>query len=100
MVPALSRGYAVGLIQLLFLAPAAAAPTPREEVVVQAPEPRFVAPTQRDKIGRIWAPVFLNGRGPADLRTSALRLIFFTTASLSPAHIIDYRRRELELRPH
>lgn len=34
------------------------------EVVVQAPEPRFVAPTLRDRIGRIWAPVFINGRGP------------------------------------
>ena len=72
MVPALSRGCAVGLIQLLILAPAA--PTPREEVVVQAPEPRFVAPTQRDKIGRIWAPVFLNGRGP-------YRLVLDTGAS-------------------
>jgi len=37
---------------------------PSAEVVVQAPEPRFVAPTQRDRIGRIWAPVFINGRGP------------------------------------
>ena len=72
MVRALSRGCAVGLIQLLILAPAA--PTPREEVVVQAPEPRFVAPTQRDKIGRIWAPVFLNGRGP-------YRLVLDTGAS-------------------
>jgi len=34
------------------------------EVVVQAPEPRFVAPSLRDRIGRIWAPVFINGRGP------------------------------------
>jgi predicted aspartyl protease len=32
--------------------------------VVQAPEPRFVAPTQRDQIGRIWAPVWINGKGP------------------------------------
>ena len=42
--------------------PEARAPSP--EVVVQAPEPRFVAPTLRDRIGRIWAPVFINGRGP------------------------------------
>jgi len=34
------------------------------EIVVRAPEPRFVAPTRRDKIGRIWAPVFINGKGP------------------------------------
>ena len=34
------------------------------EVVVQAPEPRFAAPTMRDRIGRIWAPVMINGRGP------------------------------------
>jgi predicted aspartyl protease len=34
------------------------------EVIVEAPEPRFVAPTLRDRIGRIWAPVFINGRGP------------------------------------
>jgi predicted aspartyl protease len=34
------------------------------EVVIQAPEPRFVAPTHRDRIGRIWAPVVINGKGP------------------------------------
>ncbi len=34
------------------------------EVVVEAPEPRFAAPTLRDRIGRIWAPVLINGRGP------------------------------------
>jgi predicted aspartyl protease len=34
------------------------------EVVVQAPEPRYAAPTLRDRIGRIWAPVLINGRGP------------------------------------
>jgi predicted aspartyl protease len=34
------------------------------EVMVEAPEPRYVAPTRRDQIGRIWAPVFINGRGP------------------------------------
>jgi Aspartyl protease len=35
-----------------------------EEVVVSAPEPRYVAPTTRDRIGRIWAPVLINGKGP------------------------------------
>ena len=34
------------------------------DVMVEAPEPRYVAPTRRDQIGRIWAPVFINGRGP------------------------------------
>lgn len=42
--------------------PEGGAPSP--EVVVEAPEPRFVAPTLRDRIGRIWAPVLINGRGP------------------------------------
>ena len=34
------------------------------EVSVKAPEPRYVAPTLRDQIGRIWAPVLINGKGP------------------------------------
>jgi hypothetical protein len=49
----------------------AAAPSPPgvdngeiTEIVIQAPEPRYVAPTRRDQIGRIWAPVFINGKGP------------------------------------
>jgi predicted aspartyl protease len=37
---------------------------PMEEVVVDAPEPRYVAPTLRDRIGRVWAPVYINGKGP------------------------------------
>lgn len=44
--------------------PAVESPPQPAEVIVQAPEPRFVAPTLRDRIGRIWAPVFINGRGP------------------------------------
>jgi predicted aspartyl protease len=52
--------------------PEAKAPAP--EVVVQAPEPRYVAPTLRDRIGRIWAPVLINGRGP-------FRLVLDTGAS-------------------
>jgi predicted aspartyl protease len=47
-----------------------------EEVVVSAPEPRYVAPTTRDRIGRIWAPVLLNGKGP-------YRLVLDTGASHS-----------------
>jgi predicted aspartyl protease len=52
--------------------PEGKAPSP--EVVVEAPEPRFVAPTLRDRIGRIWAPVMINGRGP-------FRLVLDTGAS-------------------
>ncbi len=47
-----------------------------EELAVTAPEPRFVAPTRRDKIGRIWAPVLINGQGP-------FRLVLDTGASHS-----------------
>ena len=46
------------------------------EILVEAREPRFVAPTRRDQIGRIWAPVFINGRGP-------FRLVLDTGASHS-----------------
>jgi len=46
------------------------------EIVVEAPEPRYVAPTRRDRIGRIWAPVYINGRGP-------FRLVLDTGASNS-----------------
>jgi predicted aspartyl protease len=46
------------------------------EIVVRAPEPRFVAPTRRDRIGRIWAPVTINGKGP-------FRLVLDTGASHS-----------------
>jgi len=55
----------------------AAAPNPVvEEVVVESPEPRYVAPTTRDRIGRIWAPVLINGQGP-------YRLVLDTGASRS-----------------
>jgi hypothetical protein len=46
------------------------------EVTVIADEPRFVAPTRRDRIGRIWAPVEINGQGP-------FRLVLATGASHS-----------------
>jgi hypothetical protein len=46
------------------------------EVMVQAPEARYVAPTRRDRIGRIWAPVFINDQGP-------FRLVLDTGASRS-----------------
>ena len=31
---------------------------------MQTTEPKFVAPTRRDRIGRIWAPVLIDGKGP------------------------------------
>lgn len=46
------------------------------EIVVSAPEPRYVAPTRRDRIGRIWAPVYLDGKGP-------FRLVLDTGANRS-----------------
>ncbi len=39
-------------------------PVDIEELVVEAAEPRYVAPTLRDRIGRVWAPVYINGKGP------------------------------------
>ncbi|MGH8180017.1 MAG: retropepsin-like aspartic protease [Steroidobacteraceae bacterium] len=52
----------------------AQAQMPAPGVVVRAPEPRSVAPTRRDRIGRIWAPVMIDGRGP-------FRLVLDTGAS-------------------
>ncbi len=46
------------------------------EIVVTVPEPRFVAPTLHDQIGRIWAPVWINGKGP-------FRLVLDTGANRS-----------------
>lgn len=51
-------------------------PIQLEDIAVTAAEPRFVAPTRRDKIGRIWAPVLVNGKGP-------FRLVLDTGASHS-----------------
>jgi hypothetical protein len=51
-------------------------PVPLDDIAVTAAEPRYVAPTRRDKIGRIWAPVLVNGQGP-------FRLVLDTGASHS-----------------
>lgn len=56
--------------------PAPVTPAALDAVAVTADEPRFVAPTRRDRIGRIWAPVSINGRGP-------FRLVLDTGASHS-----------------
>jgi hypothetical protein len=47
-----------------------------QEIMVTAPEARYVSPTRRDRIGRIWAPVFINNQGP-------FRLVLDTGASRS-----------------
>ena len=71
---------ALALLALLPAAPRAqsvdVAVPPVEEVLVTSPEPRYVAPTTRDRIGRIWAPVLINGQGP-------YRLVLDTGASRS-----------------
>ncbi|MDH4105777.1 MAG: aspartyl protease family protein [Gammaproteobacteria bacterium] len=71
-------------------APAAAI----EEVVVSAPEPRYVAPTTRDQIGRIWAPVLINGKGP-------YRLVLDTGASRSAVtqRVVDDAGLPLRVKP-
>jgi hypothetical protein len=46
------------------------------EILVETQGPRFVAPTRRDSIGRIWAPVYINGKGP-------FRLVLDTGATQS-----------------
>lgn len=56
--------------------PAADAAEQLAEIMVEAREPRYVSPTRRDQIGRIWAPVLINGRGP-------FRLVLDTGASHS-----------------
>ena len=69
-------------------APPQALPSPAdqlEEVIVQTTEPRYVAPTRRDRIGRIWAPVLIDGKGPYRLvlDTGANRSAITTRAARS-----------------
>ncbi len=73
-------------------APTQAAPEsqPLEEVIVTAPEPRFVAPTLRDRIGRVWAPVYVNGEGP-------LRLVLDTGATRSAVTVEAAARLRLRV---
>lgn len=64
-----------GCVLAMLAAPVAHAQA-LEEVIIAAPEPRYVAPTLRDRIGRVWAPVYVNGQGP-------LRLVLDTGATRS-----------------
>ncbi len=60
------------LAWLLFATPCCAAgiaspadaPVPDGAIVVTAPEPRYVAPTRFDRIGRIWVPAYIDDQGP------------------------------------
>ncbi|MBP7614800.1 MAG: aspartyl protease family protein [Steroidobacteraceae bacterium] len=76
--------------QTLAPAPAQSTPEPQplEEVIVTAPEPRYVAPTLRDRIGRVWAPVYVNGEGP-------LRLVLDTGATRSAVTVEAATRLKL-----
>jgi predicted aspartyl protease len=59
------KGLAIALVPIC-LVPAvvrAGAAPELTEVVVTAPEPRYVAPTTRDRIGRVWVPVQMGGKG-------------------------------------
>ena len=81
LVGALPRAGATPSEPLASPVAASSAPVeqPIPEVQIFAPEPRYVAPTLRDRIGRIWAPVYLNGKGP-------YRLVLDTGASTSGHH--------------
>jgi predicted aspartyl protease len=82
----LCRAHAFAMLAMTSMALSAAEPPavapplktaePLSPVVVEASEPRFVAPTRRDRVGRIWAPVLINGLGP-------FRLVLDTGASSS-----------------
>lgn len=50
--------------------------TLRPPVIVEGQEPRYVAPNTLDRIGRIWAPVMIDGKGP-------FRLVLDTSGSSS-----------------
>lgn len=69
------------------------APIPVEEVMVTAPEPKYVAPTTRDTIGRIWAPVLINGKGP-------YRLVLDTGATRSALVPRVVQELELPMKPN
>jgi hypothetical protein len=74
--------------------PAGAPPTTTDippEIVVEAPEPRYAAPTLRDRIGRIWVPALINGEGP-------FRLVLDTgsTSSAVIPRVLDTLRLPLD----
>ena len=56
--------FALPLLVLLVQAEQTSPPVPLGSIEVINEEPRYVAPTRKDRIGRIWAPVTVNGQGP------------------------------------
>jgi predicted aspartyl protease len=60
-----------------------------EELIVEARGPRYAAPTRRDRIGRVWVPVAINGKGP-------FRLVVDTGATTSA--IVNSVAKRLGLR--
>lgn len=92
-----STGVLVAMVSMLASEPAAAPLTPEyaeeptlEELFVEALEPRYVAPNRRDRIGRVWAPVTINGQGP-------FRLVLDTGANGSAVIASVVRRLGLSL---
>ena len=67
-------------------------PVPLDLVVVAAEEPRYVASTRVDRIGRIWAPVQVNGQGP-------YRLVVATGASHTALSSRLVQALKLEVNP-
>src|SRR5687768_9527137 len=63
-----------------------------EELTVEARGPRYAAPTRRDRIGRVWVPVAINGRGP-------FRLVVDTGATTSAIVSSVARRLDLPISP-
>lgn len=76
-------GWGAALLWALLCWPYRASGTPEmpdtqelPPIAITAPEPRYVAPTQYDRIGRIWVPAMINDRGP-------FRLVLDTGATQS-----------------
>jgi predicted aspartyl protease len=63
-----------------------------EELTVEAQGPRYAARTRRDRIGRVWVPVVINGAGP-------FRLVVDTGATSSAIVTSVARRLRLPISP-
>ena len=63
-----------------------------EELIVERPEPRYAAPTRRDRIGRVLVPVTINGKGP-------FRLVIDTGATSSAIVRSVAKRLKLPIDP-
>jgi predicted aspartyl protease len=65
------------------------------EVIITAREPRYAAPTTRDRIGRVWIPVHMDGKGPYRLvlDTGALRSAVTDDMVRKMGEVPDLRQR-------